>query len=53
MTPAQRTALASELGISPSLIPKLVGGHRENPRVATIQPLVDYFDRLEQQHAAE
>lgn len=43
LTPAQRTAVAAELGISRTLIPKLLGGHRENPRVQTIQPLIDFF----------
>jgi transcriptional regulator with XRE-family HTH domain len=34
-------ALAS--GVTPSFIRKFVYGSRENPRVQTIQPLLDYF----------
>lgn len=47
LMPAQRSAIAAELGISQSLLPKIIGGHRDNPRVATVQPLLDYFDRLD------
>ena len=43
LTARQRAAIAVELGLSPQLIPKLLCGARDNPRVQTIQPLLDYF----------
>lgn len=36
-------AIADESGVHSSFIRKFVYGSRENPRVQTIQPLVDYF----------
>lgn len=35
--------IALEAGVTPSFIRKFVYGSRENPRVQTIQPLIDYF----------
>lgn len=43
---ARATALAGlpdEEGVKTSFIRKFVYGSRENPRVQTIQPLLDYF----------
>lgn len=39
--------VAAEAGVSESLLPKLAYGMRDNPRVQTIQPLLDYFDAIE------
>lgn len=36
-------AIAEESGVASSFIRKFVYGSRENPRVQTIQPLLDYF----------
>lgn len=36
-------AIASAAGVTPSFIRKFVYGGRENPRVQTVQPLLDYF----------
>lgn len=36
-------AIAAETGVTCSFIRKFVYGSRENPRVQTIQPLLDYF----------
>ncbi len=41
--PSSWERIAKEAGVAPSLPRKLVYGDRENPRVQTIQPLVDYF----------
>lgn len=49
---ARFDAIAEEAGVTPSFIRKFVYGSRENPRVLTVQPLVDYFaavDRGERQ----
>jgi len=35
--------ISKATGVTPSFIRKFVYGSRENPRVGTIQPLVDYF----------
>ena len=40
---ARFDAIAEAAGVTPSFIRKFVYGSRENPRVQTIQPLVDYF----------
>lgn len=39
--------LALETGVAVSFIRKFHYGLRENPRVATVQPLLDYFRRQE------
>ncbi len=36
-------AIAEKTGVTGSFIRKFVYGSRENPRVMTIQPLLDYF----------
>jgi len=49
---ARFDAIAEAAGVTGSFIRKFVYGSRENPRVQTIQPLLDYFatvDRGEQQ----
>lgn len=35
--------IAAETNVAASFIRKFVYGSRENPRVQTIQPLIDYF----------
>ncbi len=35
--------IARETGVTVSFVRKFVYGSRENPRVGTIQPLLDYF----------
>jgi hypothetical protein len=45
--PKRFRAIAAETGLSESILPKLAYGMRDNPRVQTIQPLLDYFDAIE------
>lgn len=45
--PAQWEDLARMAGCAKTLPRKLACGDRSNPRVRTIQPLVDYFDRVD------
>jgi transcriptional regulator with XRE-family HTH domain len=40
-------AIAEETGVADSFIRKFVYGSRENPRVQTIQPLLDYFGAVD------
>lgn len=41
--PGRFEAIASRTGVALSFIRKFVYGNRENPRVQTIQPLLDLF----------
>lgn len=45
--PRRFEAIATATGVSPSLLPKLAYGMRDNPRVQTVQPLLDYFHAIE------
>lgn len=45
--PRRFAEISAATGVSPSLLPKLAYGMRSNPRVQTIQPLVDYFQAVE------
>lgn len=45
---ARFEAIADEAGVTVSFIRKFVYGSRENPRVGTIQPLLDYFAEVDQ-----
>jgi transcriptional regulator with XRE-family HTH domain len=45
--PRRYRAIAQEAGVAESLLPKLAGGIRDNPRVQTIQPLLDYFGAID------
>lgn len=40
-------AIAAAAGVAKTLPRKLATGDRENPKVLTIQPLIDYFDRVD------
>lgn len=40
-------AIAEDSGVTASFIRKFVYGSRENPRVQTIQPLLDYFAQVD------
>lgn len=40
-------AIARETGVASSFIRKFVYGSRENPRVQTIQPLLDLFQAVD------
>ena len=40
-------AIARETGVTPSFIPKFVYNSRDNPRIQTIQPLLDLFEGIE------
>lgn len=40
---ARFSAIAAKTGVTDSFIRKFVYGSRENPRVQTIQPLLDFF----------
>lgn len=44
---ARFEVIADEAGVAVSFIRKFHCGSRENPRVQTIQPLLDYFERLD------
>lgn len=44
---ARFDAIAEAAGVNASFIRKFFYGSRENPRVQTIQPLIDYFSKLE------
>lgn len=39
--------IAAEAGVSPRLPAKIAYGDRENPRIQTVQPLLDYFDAVD------
>lgn len=41
------SAIAREAGVADSLPRKLATGERDNPRIRTIEPLVDYFLAVE------
>jgi len=45
--PRRFHAIAAETGLSESILPKLAYGMRDNPRVQTIQPLLDFFQAIE------
>lgn len=40
-------AIADQAGVTPSFIRKFVYGSRENPRIQTVQPLLDYFSAVD------
>lgn len=40
-------AIAEEAGVAASFIRKFVYNSRNNPRVETVQPLLDYFHAIE------
>lgn len=44
---AKWDVIADETGVKRSFINKFVYGSRENPRVGTVQPLLDYFQRID------
>ena len=44
---AQWEHIASEAGVSSRLPAKVAYGDRDNPRIGTIQPLLDYFQSVE------
>lgn len=44
---ARFDAIAAETGVTDSFIRKFVYGSRENPRVGTVQPLIDYFQAID------
>lgn len=45
--PRRHVAVAIEAGVSPSLVRKIATGERDNPRIQTIQPLIDYFRAID------
>lgn len=45
--PRRFGGIAAATGVSESLLPKLAYGMRDNPRVNTVQPLIDYFAAVE------
>lgn len=45
--PRRFAEIAAATGVSESLLPKLAYGMRDNPRVQTIQPLLDYFSAVD------
>lgn len=44
---ARFDAIAEQAGVNASFIRKFFYGSRENPRVQTVQPLIDYFKSIE------
>lgn len=40
-------AIAERTGVTVSFIRKFVYGSRENPRVQTVQPLIDFFSAVD------
>ena len=44
---ARFDAIADEAGVNASFIRKFFYGSRENPRVQTVQPLIDFFRSVE------
>lgn len=50
--PASWEAIADAAGVSKALPRKIVYGERANPRVLTIQPLVEYFAAIDAAAAA-
>lgn len=44
---ARFEALSQDTGVATSFIRKFVYGSRENPRVGTVQPLLDYFQAVD------
>ena len=57
--PRRFALIAADTGVSESLLPKLAYGMRDNPRVQTVQPLLDYFQAIDRgerelpEHACE
>lgn len=45
---AQFELVAEQAGVNASFIRKFVYGGRPNPRVQTVQPLIDYFHAVDQ-----
>ena len=39
--------IAERAGVSPRLPAKIAYGDRDNPRIGTIQPLLDFFDAVD------
>lgn len=44
-------AIAEKTGVTGSFIRKFVYGSRENPRVQTVQPLIDFFAAVDRGEA--
>ena len=49
--PRRFGGIAAATGVSESLLPKIAYGMRDNPRVQTIQPLLDFFAAVERGEA--
>jgi transcriptional regulator with XRE-family HTH domain len=49
--PRRWPEIAAAAGVSPRLPAKIVYGERDNPRIQTIQPLLDYFAALDRGEA--
>jgi predicted transcriptional regulator len=45
--PRRYAAIAQQAGVGVALLRKLGTGERDNPRVQTIQPLLDYFQAID------
>lgn len=45
--PSRFEAIAAHTGVALSFIRKFVYGSRENPRIQTIQPLIDFFGAID------
>ena len=44
---ARFDAIADAAGVTPSFIRKFVYGSRDNPRIQTVQPLLDFFGAVD------
>ena len=51
--PSRWEAIAMECGVAKTLPRKLAYGDRENPGIQTVQPLLDYFHKLEAKEAIQ
>lgn len=45
--PRRFARIAADTGVAESLLPKIAYGMRDNPRVQTVQPLLDYFQAID------
>jgi hypothetical protein len=45
--PKRFAGIARETGVSVWTLPKLAYGYRDNPRIQTVQPLLDYFQAID------
>lgn len=47
-THAELEAIAHAAGVSPDLPRKIRSGERDNPTLRSVEPLIDYFNKVDQ-----